>query len=102
MKLPDRILDKLALTSEGCWYWIGNWNSGNGYGKVWWQGKAAMAHRVIYELLIGPIPDGLVLDHKCRHRACCNPHHLEPVTVKENTMRGDAVLFEGERHDNAA
>ena len=56
-----------------------------------------MAHRYVYELFRGPIPDGHVLDHVkkkgCKHRDCVNPDHLEPVTQQENTLRGDAVLF---------
>ena len=51
---------------------------------LWW----AMAHRVAYEALIGPIPKGLCLDHLCRVRYCVNPAHLEPVTVRENVLRG--------------
>ncbi len=52
-----------------------------------------MAHRVAYQLMIGQIGQGLVLDHLCKNRRCCNPEHLEPVTIRENTLRGDAVLF---------
>jgi hypothetical protein len=52
-----------------------------------------MFHRVVYVLLVGEIPEGLILDHKCRVRWCCNPEHLEPVTVQVNTIRGEAVLF---------
>lgn len=89
--------EKIALTfgymAEPCWIWRG-WNSANGYGKVKIGGRAHMAHRAIYECLVGPIPAGRVLDHLCRNRACCNPAHMEPVTVRENTRRGNAVLFE--------
>ena len=92
-QLPERIQDKLApCPITGCWFWMG-WESGNGYGKVWFEGSAKMAHRVVYELLVGPIPADLVVDHRCRNRSCCNPTHLEPVTVRENTRRGEAVLF---------
>jgi hypothetical protein len=96
-RLPEawRAKIKIAANLEfrtPCWIWTG-WNSGNGYGKVRVQGKAMMAHRAIYELLIRPIPPGYVLDHRCRNRGCCNPAHLECVSVKENTHRGQAILF---------
>lgn len=61
----------------------------HGYGKVRvGGGKIARAHRVAYECAKGPIPDGLVIDHLCRNKACCNPDHLEAVTQRENTLRG--------------
>lgn len=94
LQLPDRILDRIYFCpSSGCWLWGGNWNSGNHYGKVRWNGRCCVVHRVVYEALVGPIPRGLILDHTCRVRWCCNPAHLEPVTVRVNTHRGDAVLF---------
>lgn len=94
-RLPERIRSKLEHCEIcGCWLYVGKWSSGNGYGKVWWKGAAAMMHRVVWEILRGPIPDTLVLDHKeCRSRGCANPDHLEPVTVRINTLRGEAVLF---------
>jgi len=49
------------------------------------------AHQFAYIEWIGPIPVGLVVDHLCRNRACCNPAHLEPVTNRENLMRGDTA-----------
>ena len=92
----------ISLMEEGivkvpfcsCWLFVekGRENR-NGYSRVRYQGRELMAHRVVYELLIGPIPEGLFLDHLCKMRACCNPAHLEPVTPKENTYRGDAKLF---------
>lgn len=92
--LAQRIFDRChPEPNSGCWIFVG-WDSGNGYGKVSVDGKACMAHRTMYEELIGTIPEGLILDHKCRVRPCCNPQHLEPVTVAENTRRGEAVLFE--------
>lgn len=70
-----------------CWLWTGP-QTWNGYPK-WGDGSGA--HRRIYELLVGPIPVGLDLDHLCRVRHCVNPEHLEPVTRRENLLRGDTV-----------
>ena len=65
----------------------------NGYGRINWKGKRHVAHRLVYELLIAQIENGLLLDHKCCFRGCVNPLHMEPVTHAENTRRGRAVLF---------
>lgn len=59
-----------------------------GYVTLSWRMKQRLAHRVTYEYLIGPIPEGLELDHKCRNPACVNPWHLEPVTTAVNVLRG--------------
>lgn len=91
-QLPARVNGRILVHDTGCWLWQGEMNR-NGYGRVWVNGKRLMSHRVTYELLVGPIADGLVLDHLCKNRACCNPEHLEPVTIRENTLRGNAVLF---------
>lgn len=71
-----------------CWLWQGGLTS-KGYGRfsVGRHGNV-VAHRFAYELLIGPIPDGLVIDHLCRNRACQNPAHMEPVTNQVNVLRG--------------
>lgn len=74
----------------GCWLWTGHRTSG-GYGGVALSGRSLRAHRVAYELLVGPIPEGLQLDHLCRVRLCVNPDHLEPVTQTENVRRGFGV-----------
>lgn len=63
----------------------------SGYGQTWDGQKVLLAHRVAYELAVGPIPEGLHIDHLCRNRACVNPKHLEPVTCLENVRRGAAV-----------
>jgi len=60
-----------------------------GYGRSWWDNrKFRPSHIVAWELFRGPVPAGLQLDHLCRNRACINPNHLEPVTSRENTLRG--------------
>ena len=74
-----------------CWLWTGPLNP-NGYAQFSVEGRRVYAHRFAYELLIGPIPDGLQLDHLCRVRHCVNPKHLEPVTCQENLLRGDTLL----------
>lgn len=77
--------------TETCWLWVGNINSQTGYGRLGMDGKNHVAHRVAYELAKGPIPEGLVIDHLCRVRHCVNPDHLEPVTIRENTLRGIGI-----------
>lgn len=77
-----------ALVGGRCWEWDNP--DGNGYGSLVIEGKRVMAHRLAYELHVGPIPDGLSLDHLCRNRRCVNPAHLEPVTHRENVARGEA------------
>lgn len=72
---------------EQCWLWIGSVNKKTGYGKKQLNGKSLLAHRWVYEMLLGPIPDGLVIDHKCKTRNCVNPHHLEVVEQAENCRR---------------
>lgn len=78
----------MRITDSGCWIWLGALNH-KGYGKI--NGK--IAHRVSYEIHIGPIPDGLQLDHGCRVRCCVNPRHLEPVTLIENIARGEVGQY---------
>src|SRR5690242_13805090 len=75
--------------NTGCWLWVGSMFQTGGYGR--YGNKSRLAHRVVYELLVGPIPDGLTLDHLCRVRSCVNPKHLEPVTLKVNTLRGQSI-----------
>jgi hypothetical protein len=74
-----------------CWLWEGQLNR-NGYARTHW--RELVVHRRLYEELVGPIPDRLLLDHLCRMRRCVNPLHMEPVTVRVNTLRGEAVLFQ--------
>lgn len=79
-----------VVDENGCWIWRGA-SVGGGYGTIRRQGQTHRAHRFVYELLVGPIPEGLVIDHLCRNRACVNPKHLEPVTFKENILRGEGA-----------
>jgi hypothetical protein len=76
--------------SMGCWVWNGYIES-DGYGRVQVDYVKRQAHILIYELLVGLVPEGLELDHLCRNRTCVNPDHLEPVTTAENQRRGDAA-----------
>jgi hypothetical protein len=80
-------------TPAGCWEWTGSLFR-NGYGQFGSRSKGCrkgldvLAHRIAYALVVGQIPAGLQLDHLCRNRACVRPEHLEPVTRRENLLRG--------------
>lgn len=84
-------LQRTTHNSNGCWIWGGAVQS-NGYGRVSSNSKMLLAHRAIYEALVGVIPDGMVIDHICRTRACVNPEHLEVVTQMENVMRSEITV----------
>ena len=87
--LTDRLFEKILVSETGCLIWLGT-RSGRGYGTFHLNGRNVAAHRVVYERVYGPIPDGLLPDHLCRVRLCVNPRHIELVTNKVNLLRGDA------------
>lgn len=78
----------------GCIPWVGAQTS-RGYGCFCVGGKSKnqLAHRWIYQALVGPIPDGLTIDHLCRNKLCVNPEHLEPVPLRENVRRAHAARW---------
>lgn len=88
--LACRFRRRIEVDAAGCWLWTGRVEP-SGYARMSVSGRHVMSHRVAYTLLVGPIPDGLELDHLCRVRRCVNPEHLEPVTPVENTRRGEAI-----------
>ena len=74
-----------------CIIWIAGRNHA-GYGNIRIQGRMARAHRVAWVAANGiDIPAGLTIDHLCRNRACVNPDHLEPIGIRENTLRGNTL-----------
>jgi hypothetical protein len=85
----ERFFAKVEKT-DTCWLWTGAKNQ-DGYGRFRLDGRKVQAHRFAYELLVDPIPEGLELDHTCRVRHCVRPDHLEPVTHRENIVRGVGV-----------
>lgn len=92
ISLPDRLFNKLmADPNSGCWLWTGALANGYGAAKIPKTRRQAPAHRTVYEHFNGPVPSHLVMDHKCRNRACCNPAHLRVTTHRENILCGEGV-----------
>ena len=107
VNLETRLLAKIdkhgpLWNGTPCWNWKGC-NKQGGYGQIhvrWVPGHGSrqrLAHVVAYELFVRPMPTGLELDHLCRNHGCVNPEHLEAVTHKENTRRGDGGKISGAR-----
>lgn len=86
MTPEERFWEKVDQTGE-CWLWTGPLHSLGYPQRMWIDGERIYPHRLSHELFIGPIPDGLEIDHLCRVRHCVNPDHLEAVTHAENLRR---------------
>lgn len=82
------IIDRSRTNQSGCWLWSLT-KDRDGYGYGCFQQRKRRAHRLSYEAFVGPVPEGLHLDHLCRERSCVNPAHLESVTCGENIRRGN-------------
>lgn len=85
-----------VVRGPGCWTWTAAHFKKTGYALICMKDprdgvwRPTVAHRVSYELFVGPIPEGKVLDHLCRNRGCVNPAHLDLVQQQENVRRGMA------------
>jgi hypothetical protein len=100
--MEARFLAKVNKIEGGCWEWTG-YKSSKGYGRLKANGSDLYAHRVAYELWVGPIPSGLDVRHKCDNPCCVNPDHLKTGTHQDNM--DDKVernrQIKGENHGNA-
>ena len=90
------IISNIIGEPNDCWLWTKSLSK-SGYGVMGIGSKNFRAHRLSYELYVGPIPDGLELDHLCSVRNCVNPAHLEAVTHRENVLRGNAPSAKNSR-----
>lgn len=85
------VFGRLILQETGCAIWPGGKRGPKGYGCVTYQSRLWFVHRLIYEHCVGPVPEGMVLDHVvCGNTACANFRHLEVVTPGENVLRGNS------------
>ncbi len=91
-------LVRLPAAPDECLEWQG-YRQRLGYGRFRVNGRKVLAHRYAYELLVGPIPVGLSLDHLCRNPPCVSPAHLEPVTHQENCLRGTSPFADNARKE---
>ena len=101
MRIYPSVRERLMTHSipepnTGCWLWTGALE-GDGYGLMKVNRRMVRAARASYETFVGPIPEGLTIDHLCRQRCCINPEHLEPVTNRENILRSDGVTANNAR-----
>ena len=89
-KTASRFLSKVKKGESGCWLWTSTLNN-KGYARLFVNRRPILMHRWAYIFYKGPIPEGLELDHLCRVPHCVNPDHLEPVTHRENNLRGNTL-----------
>lgn len=100
--IPARIKNRITVEDHGdergpCWI-VNGWSNGAGHAKARWRGVCTFTHRIVLALSLWVHPEELdVVDHLCRKRRCCNPDHLENVTMGENTERGLGVLHQFRR-----
>lgn len=103
-RLPERFWAKVSPEpTSGCWLWTGALK-GLGYGNMRFERVYHSTHKFAYERLVGEVPPGRDLDHRCRTRVCCNPEHLEPVSRRTNLRRSPLVgraVHGGHRKDTA-
>lgn len=94
----DRFWQFVEEADNGCWEWVGCVKS-SGYGifSLGRRGTAFRAHRVAWSILRGRLSDAQTLDHLCRNRRCVNPAHLDPVSNKENILRGESFSAKNAR-----
>lgn len=85
--LAERFWAKVLKTDK-CWLWQGHINKVTGYGMILINRRPESAHITSYKLAGRQIPESMELDHLCRNRSCVNPDHLEPVSHRENVLRG--------------
>lgn len=88
----DRILRRCIVTDDDCWEWQGTRVKG-GYGRTTFGSRTdgtrrlKLVHRATYEAAVGPIEDGMTIEHVCVNPPCCNPAHLIAMTMRDNTLR---------------
>ncbi len=96
VKTLEWVKSRTLVTPEGCWLWTVH-TTNAGYAQMAHDGTNVLVHRWMYEREVGPIPEGLVIDHLCRNRHCVNPACMEPVSRGENVLRGIGPSAEAAR-----
>jgi len=88
--LEERLWSRVHKEPGGCWLWTGGFTR-RGYGQIRVNGRNTYVHRVTWSLAGRSLPEGMEIDHLCRVHNCVNPDHLEPVTHRENVLRGTGL-----------